>query len=561
MGCLKLTYHPKEDSEIKNLLFLQKDAPSKNFFLAKKCLNEYQYHLKDHLGNVRTTFAVRDDDFNTSFEVANGYFDNYDAITKLNVMAKSGSYSNRVSAAHAERMGISKTFLVSEGDKVSASVYAKYIEGTEDDALNGDALVDAFVAMLSGTTVGGETPFNANGLENGFWPASALGSSDENEPEAYFNYILFDKSFNYVNGGFRQVTSAASDDGTGTGTHELLAFEDIIISQDGYLMIFVSNESETLTEVYFDDLMINHHKTEVVQADDYYPFGMVMNEYTKDYTTAQNYLYNGKELQEETGWLDYGWRSYDAAIGRFFNTDAFADKYYSLTPYQYGANNPIKFVDINGDSLMLFKDGVYVTTVDNGKKEITGYNQLTGEDPEGNKVFTGGYGFGFNDLESDGEALRNGEMTVERISDSEINQGLDESGANNEENQNNRFSYIIDESRFQNGEGESAKLDFWGSDNSVMRSGNVLHVAGSKYGKSVGYNPKDFSNFMWGMAGRSLGFDLATLRLGAQFNHTFYGREDNQNKSYRHKLLDDPADQRAIVNGYRYGNKAPKKGF
>ena len=55
--------------------------------------NEYQYHLKDHLGNVRTTFAVRDDDYQTSFEtVENPYFDNYDQITRLaNFMKKSGS--------------------------------------------------------------------------------------------------------------------------------------------------------------------------------------------------------------------------------------------------------------------------------------------------------------------------------------------------------------------------------------------------------------------------------------------------------------------------------------
>jgi hypothetical protein len=31
--------------------------------------------------------------------------------------------------------------------------------------------------------------------------------------------------------------------------------------------------------------------------------------------------------------------------------DRFAEKYTSMTPYQYGANNPIKFIDINGDSL------------------------------------------------------------------------------------------------------------------------------------------------------------------------------------------------------------------
>jgi len=44
---------------------------------------------------------------------------------------------------------------------------------------------------------------------------------------------------------------------------------------------------------------------------------------------------------------------YDAQIGRFNTQDRFAEKYHFLTPYQYGANNPIKFIDVNGDSLIL----------------------------------------------------------------------------------------------------------------------------------------------------------------------------------------------------------------
>ncbi|MBP6979000.1 MAG: hypothetical protein KBB71_11875 [Lentimicrobiaceae bacterium] len=60
-----------------------------------------------------------------------------------------------------------------------------------------------------------------------------------------------------------------------------------------------------------------------------------------------------KELQAEADlqWYDYGARFYDPQIGRFHTVDRFTEKYYSMTPYQYGANNPILFIDVNGDSI------------------------------------------------------------------------------------------------------------------------------------------------------------------------------------------------------------------
>jgi len=51
-------------------------------------------------------------------------------------------------------------------------------------------------------------------------------------------------------------------------------------------------------------------------------------------------------------WYDYGARFYDASLGRFTTQDAFAEKFINLTPYHYGGNNPINYVDINGDSLV-----------------------------------------------------------------------------------------------------------------------------------------------------------------------------------------------------------------
>ena len=65
------------------------------------------------------------------------------------------------------------------------------------------------------------------------------------------------------------------------------------------------------------------------------------------------YLYNGKELSTdyEINLYEYGARWYDPATSRFTSIDRFAEKYAFQSPYTYAANNPVKFIDVNGDSI------------------------------------------------------------------------------------------------------------------------------------------------------------------------------------------------------------------
>ncbi len=92
-----------------------------------------------------------------------------------------------------------------------------------------------------------------------------------------------------------------------------------------------------------------------VQCNHYYPFGLPMAETENAEQEKQPYKYNGKEFERKNGlnWMDYGARHYDAALGRFTTMDRFAEKYYSMSPYQYGANNPMKNIDVNGDSIVV----------------------------------------------------------------------------------------------------------------------------------------------------------------------------------------------------------------
>jgi RHS repeat-associated protein len=91
--------------------------------------------------------------------------------------------------------------------------------------------------------------------------------------------------------------------------------------------------------------------------NEYYSYGLqnLQMSSTQYGSKPQNYKYNGKELIKDfkLEQEDFGARLYSPQIGRWCMTDRFASKYMEMTPYHYGANNPIKYIDVNGDSLWI----------------------------------------------------------------------------------------------------------------------------------------------------------------------------------------------------------------
>jgi len=91
---------------------------------------------------------------------------------------------------------------------------------------------------------------------------------------------------------------------------------------------------------------------EVVQHIEYVPFGEVFVEERNNIWNTP-YLFNAKEFDEETGLYYYGARYYDPRVSLWISTDRFEEKYPNVTAYSFTANNPMKFLDINGDSLRI----------------------------------------------------------------------------------------------------------------------------------------------------------------------------------------------------------------
>ncbi|RYZ34400.1 MAG: hypothetical protein EOP49_34575, partial [Sphingobacteriales bacterium] len=78
------------------------------------------------------------------------------------------------------------------------------------------------------------------------------------------------------------------------------------------------------------------------------------------------YGFNSKEYDNEVYGdvieQDYGMRTYDPRIGRFFSFDPLAKKYPELTPYQFASDRPIDGIDLDGLEFKKYNP-TYTTTI------------------------------------------------------------------------------------------------------------------------------------------------------------------------------------------------------
>ena len=65
------------------------------------------------------------------------------------------------------------------------------------------------------------------------------------------------------------------------------------------------------------------------------------------------HTFSAKEKDSETGLSYFGSRYYSSDLSIWLSVDPMSDKYPSLSPYTYCANNPIKLVDPNGEEVII----------------------------------------------------------------------------------------------------------------------------------------------------------------------------------------------------------------
>ena len=134
--------------------------------------------------------------------------------------------------------------------------------------------------------------------------------------------------------------------------------------------------------------MDNNGTLEIVEENNYYPFGLKHKGYNNvvsqlGNSVAQRWKFGGKELSEELGLntYDFGARNYDPALGRWMNLDPHAESYFSVTPYSSFANNPLSFIDPNGEDILFWQwDSVDKKYVQVGYDELDEATQQAVQD-------------------------------------------------------------------------------------------------------------------------------------------------------------------------------------
>lgn len=338
---------------------------------------EYQYHLKDHLGNVRVTFTTKaqavvsktanfesaaNTDFTNYFRSGGtsffDIFDHTDAGTTY-------TYVQHLNGGVNGRVGVGKSMPVMPGDKVSIGAYAKYLNLSSTANLTPliNSLATAF-GTSSGAT--GELGRLYNGL-NSYASMVAGGDhpgDDETAPKAFVTILLFDKDYNLVDAAWKQITTVGlqTNPTVKQPPHDFL-FKEVTVAEPGYAYVFISNEHPSYVDIYFDDVTVTHTPSPIVSSSDYYAFGMQHSTGERVGSLEQRYLYQGKESQVELelNTYDFHWRMYDKQLGRTWQMDPYSGMFTSLSPYSWVANNPINIVDPDGRKIEVTDDRIRLT--------------------------------------------------------------------------------------------------------------------------------------------------------------------------------------------------------
>ena len=328
-------------------------------------LHTVKYENKYIYDNNTNPFAVKEIE-----DVMSGVFDSCDWDAKGNMISHFDGRTNRERSLCWTEDNRLQAFMETEG----ASAYYNY------DA-NGERNLK-FTGRTTSIYQNGNDYQRPVLIEPTLYASSFITIT----PKGYTKHIFEEgkRVCSKIGGGFAHMTSSELDSQVLKVKHDY--GEQVYLQKEGIVNSFnmcMSVDPEVLDEVNLykivDNLLgednaepafyyhgdhlgsasyVTASNGEVVQTLNYLPYGedwVDLQHFNVD-PQAYNlgvYKFNGKEKDFETGYHYYGARYYDSEKINWLSVDRFADKYPSLSPYSYCANNPVSLIDINGDSLWI----------------------------------------------------------------------------------------------------------------------------------------------------------------------------------------------------------------
>jgi RHS repeat-associated protein len=322
----------------------------------------YEYFIRDHQMNTRVAFGNLPfrKVYSATMEVDRQYEEEQhftiNPATRLAATNHTplGDRSAALNATQGRMVGPAMVLNVKSGDYVEMEAWAKYTEGnwSTDAVANVVAtMASAFNVLPTGTTEGLYielmNAFNAPAVNNLFG-----GNEYTTEPAAYLQYLFFDADSIFQQAGFVGVSITAYNN-----WEKLEIDGGFTAPMDGFLYVYVANESASDKEVFFDDIKILHESSvatfKVSQINDYYPFGMLTgNSWRNDAYIDPGMLYQSlfTKYDSISGLYNYLLRDYDPALGRWLQMDPYNE---FASPYLGMGNLPNVLIDPNGGAVFL----------------------------------------------------------------------------------------------------------------------------------------------------------------------------------------------------------------
>jgi RHS repeat-associated protein len=247
--------------------------------------DEYQYSISDHQGNTRVVFSetmgvpkVSTADMESP---TNSEFSNYASVFRspANIFdhtdpfpSSTKTYSVFTNGTNNYQIGPAKSYKVMPGDKVKIEAYAKYIHPTgyaSNLAAFAGVLLGAFGAPAP---LAGEVATASVALNNYGGIVAAGNGPTSTGPKAFVTILVFDKNYNLTDLAYEAIDPSAEETGANVPFDYMMS--EYTVKEAGYVYMYVSNENPTRVDVYFDDIVMTHTPGNVIQYNEYYPFGM-----------------------------------------------------------------------------------------------------------------------------------------------------------------------------------------------------------------------------------------------------------------------------------------------